>query len=336
MFVLGVLSGTSATCLSSFRMNNFRRSNHSFALRFLSGSCTCSCSDRRRFVYNVAQSPGQTTGADIIIVVDQTRSMEWTRTWLPHMVGQLESNLKSRGIGTNTACRNNYAVVAFGYTSGVKIVTDGEGRQLFQAEEIETVAEQLGQIPDPLGFEEDGYEAMRHALRHVPYRRCPSILHSLILVTDEDRDTVNFDITKTTIRRYIRRRGFSLNVIVNNTFSQRSATNELLGIRANTIYSLKDSKVVTQPGNISMLQGYFKTIEHYTSLALDPQLSGSAWNINVLSKAADNLETNEEAVELLTRVFTTEISDQSKKCRKCRCRKEGIYCTIAENTELCE
>ena len=278
------------------------------------------------------------SAADVILVIDDSESMNSAKAWLPKFIQRLEKSLQDREIGSNGVCQNKYAVVAFGHQpDGAvyhRLLEHPKSGSLLSASEVLLSMPQFASNVSE-GWMEDGYAAMQFALGNVPFRKCPSIFHTMVLATDEDRDVSDFSATivfRDDMLHFIKQQGFSLNVFVDNTFGQ-AGRGELLGLTSKTTFALNDSQLVKSASNVSEIKGHVFTVKDYTSMALD--LGGSAWNINLLGNADADVDPIDSDVNMLLDVSTAQIANQSKNCRLCRCSADGITCDLVANQQSC-
>ena len=136
------------------------------------------------------------------------------------------------------------------------------------------------------GRREDGYSAIYTALTSYPLR--PGAAKQFILISDEDRDVVDGNLTRDSIAASLSAGSIVLNVAVNEEFSAggTSALLRALGISANgrgyvydpsspDMYRVEEGK-----GEAVRDSGHRNTHRDYTQLALDT--GGGAWDLNIL------------------------------------------------------
>lgn len=179
--------------------------------------------------------------------------------------------------------RNRFGLVGFGGDCsddlGLGRVLDGVGgRQFSFASNFTELSEGL----TTSGRREDGYSGIYTALQSYQYRQ--EAAKQFILITDEDRDPVDPDITRDLIETQLLDRGIQLNVAVNQEFSGGGL--RYLGIDSNgggylydpsseTTYSLVEGE-----GGMVEDSGHGTTHHDYTQLALGT--GGGAWDLNAL------------------------------------------------------
>ena len=257
--------------------------------------CSCSCGHVCIICFPL-QFPGHCV--DVILVFDQSSSMEPERDWLTRMVSEIESDLNRAGFGQNALCRNMYALVAYGRHSPnpFAYTLTLNNQSLVKNSSF---ADLVSMLPVSFyGGREDGYEAINHALKNVPVRRkmgrySPFEHHvELILISDEDRDVIDQSVTKSAIQHMLQLHEARLHVIVDNTFNidtvralgvslKGSNQRGYVAVRGNT---QPRCAIVGLSTAVGLGKGYAKTREHYTDLALEG--FGSAWNTKQLKRGS--------------------------------------------------
>ena len=133
------------------------------------------------------------------------------------------------------------------------------------------------------GRREDGYSAIHTALQSYPLR--PRAARLFVLVSDEDRDAVDGNLTRDSIAAALSDSSVVLNVAVNEEFSAGGML-RALGIDANGRGYVFDPsspemyRVVEGEGGAVRDSGHGNTHQDYTQLALDTE--GGAWDLNIL------------------------------------------------------
>ena len=236
---------------------------------------------------------------DVIVVFDQSFSMEPFRDWLPRMASEIEGDLTRAGFGIHQECRNMYALVGYGRHSPNPLAyTMTLNNQSLVMNS--SFADLVSRLPALVygAHREDGYEAINHALENVPFRKKMSISSSheyhveLILISDEDRDVVDQNATRSTIQSKLYSYDARLHVIIDNTLNidtvrtlgvstTGSGQRGYVAVRGNT---KRQCAVVGLSTAVGLGKGYAKTREHYTELAL--QVQGSVWDTNQLKRSS--------------------------------------------------
>jgi hypothetical protein len=152
--------------------------------------------------------------ADFLFVVDESGSMHGEHAWLGNMIGQLDASLQAKGLGTG-AQSNRFGLVGYGkYGSGWlgrSLLLDEQ--QFGDADAFATATRQLVTT----GYLEDGYAGIEYAFNEYQFR--PGAAVNIVLVTDEDRDVVNRDLSFQRTLEQLQKYNALLNVVVN--YSER-------------------------------------------------------------------------------------------------------------------
>ena len=216
---------------------------------------------------------------DVVLVIDESKSMATEHKWISSMVQQLEASLIAQGIGPN-----RYALVGFGGQSSGSHFRGHKhtvrGSDWFSAADMAVAASTL----IVKGGIEDGYDGMNYALQNYTYR--DHAILSMILITDEDRDIVDESVTYNyllnTMSDQCGGRG-SLTAIINGSFIAGDGS-AALGIDSDgRAYVANGSNYVRKSGGRwsgSTDPSAFTTRQDYVDLALD--LKGSAFDLNIL------------------------------------------------------
>lgn len=210
----------------------------------------------------------QVTGipfADVIVVVDESASMEDEHAFLADFIPDLESALRGVGIGIAEGFGGNqYGLVGFGgdddpiHLRGHSHLVGGS---LFgTASEFVTAAGTL-QI---VGSQEDGYDGIQFALDNYPFRSDAARL--MVLVTDEDRDEVNASLTQAGIQSALAASEVTLHGILNVDLEDGAATPALAVAADGTAYIADGSGgVITSAGGV-VTGGFENTVADYVGL----------------------------------------------------------------------
>lgn len=219
--------------------------------------------------------------ADVILVVDESGSMFTEHDWIPGMTRELDEALRVVNIGVQP--RNLFGVVGYGadclsenFTVGRVITTPDN--------EIFTFGSAVNEFTSMLGTDgrmEDGYSGIKTALEGYPSRNAAK---QFILITDEDRDPVDGNLTREAIQEMLEQAGAVLNVAVSEEFE--GAGLRALGIdgaSAAYVYDPSASslfRIVQGAGMSVENSAHGSTSVDYTQLALE--LSGAAWDLTRL------------------------------------------------------
>ena len=292
--------------------------------------------------------------ADIVIIVDESRSMVEEHQWIPSMVQQLDEKLRGVDIG-NGARPNRFALLGFGrdyQEAGSTVIKPyfehykaSNGDPMYGVAECARLASRLALD----GYIEDGYLAIEYAIKNLTYpdgrqalRSGIGIARNIILITDEDRDTfagAGEHLNRKEVKKLLRKNNFVLNVVVDHQFYDLSG-NKAMGVARGVE---QDEFFVTQQGQgdfyaISrgghMRHPYRTTKKDFTSLAMDIHIMGAAWDINYLSEGGTLPSAFTNA---FIHVKEDEIKRQVHDCYECRC--DGIQgervCRHAANQPFC-
>ena len=165
--------------------------------------------------------------ADIVLLIDDSGSMQLEHEWLLAMVPYLEAALIKAGVGDYDN-RNRYCAIAFGGIGPLEpahfLLVNGE--KCFTADQFPKAKIQLQNA----GLNEDGYEAIHFAINNVPFRDSPFIAKNLLLITDEGRTAIpqGQDLTKAFIRDRLLKNGILLNVVATVTYNDTANATELV------------------------------------------------------------------------------------------------------------
>ena len=179
---------------------------------------------------------------------------------------------------------NRFGLVGFGgdCSDGLglgRVLSAGGGAQFSFATNFTELSEGL----TTSGRREDGYSAIHTALVSYPLR--PGAAKQFVLISDEDRDVVDANLTKESIAAALLAGPVMLNVAVNEEFSAGGLL-RALGIDANGRGYVYDPsspemyRVVEEEGEAVRDSGHGDTHRDYTQLALDTR--GGAWDLNIL------------------------------------------------------
>ncbi len=277
----------------------------------------------------VGVGPASQAAVDIIFVVDESGSMAMEHEWLREEVRILDRRLKSRGVGAGE--RNNlFALVGFGRNDpnailGITIT------ELTSAGDFVLASDDLMLT----GTFEDGYAAIDYALENIVGR--PDTAKQLILITDEDRGVIRFDLNRDVIASRLREAGYILNVVVNQGFQTTSYENTsfALGVNGEVAYVFDpftsnhfsflnvDSVIPSEEFRFG------NTFENYVELALS--VGGAAWDLNQLREQG-----------LLARAFTNAFSEAKVEevmtvfsfCFECFCKSFREVCSLADDVSI--
>ena len=239
-----------------------------------------------RQTWNVLRHPAgvEPSAADVVLIVDESKSMKESHIWLNEFVSKLDAALVAAQYGQGSEA-NRYGVVGFA-GRGV----DFRGRAIPTGSDtyFGTVA-QAQQALSSLqlnGIIEDGYSAMKVALDSDTYPFRSSASKIFVLITDEDRDFFDSSVSRDRIQMMLARAGVQLHAVVNVAID--GGRQSLLGISNMSAFVIdSDNKIqaveVALPGSV----GYRRrpstghTVRDYVELAL--RNGGAAWDLEQLA-----------------------------------------------------
>jgi len=216
--------------------------------------------------------------ADIVLVVDESGSMGDNQTWISSAFQSLENKLLDAHIG-----QNQYAVIGFGRR------VSPDPRLITNLTNIGGLLSNLDSLEEN-GNREDGYNAINFAIGNVSFREGSTRI--IVLLSDEDRDVVNSNVTRTSLFNSLVSNLIQLNVVVNATF-----TDSAVGVSTDGIGFFNDGAggVVQRPGH-TVISGFGSTIDDYVTLAW--MLGGSAFDIKLPSQSGDIAAVFSESFQL--------------------------------------
>ena len=226
------------------------------------------------------QSNNLSRAADIILLIDESGSMVEEHAWLSAMTPLLDQALKEVDVGVDI--ENRFGVVGFGDDCNEGNVF---GRVLLSSSQdqfapAENITDFTGRL-NVGGRMEDGYSAIAIALDTYSFR---DVAKQFILITDEDRDVIEQNLTRDSVRAQLEDAGVMLNAVINEEFQGEDL--RALGIDGNGNAYVYDPSIRT---SFRVLEGSGAPIEDtafgstnidYTQLALE--LSGAAWDLTQL------------------------------------------------------
>ena len=165
--------------------------------------------------------------ADIVLLIDDSGSMQLEHEWLLAMVPYLEAALIKAGVG-DYGNRNRYCAIAFGGIGPLEpahfLLVNGE--KCFTADQFPKARIQLKNV----GLNEDGYEAIHFAINNVPFRDSPFIAKNVFLISDEGRTIIpqGQSLTKSSVRDELLNNDALLNVIVSVSYLDTSNRAEVV------------------------------------------------------------------------------------------------------------
>ncbi|XP_065175385.1 uncharacterized protein LOC135805293 isoform X2 [Sycon ciliatum] len=269
------------------------------------------------------------SAADIIVIVDESDSMAFVqKSWFRETIRYLEDSLRKHGIGVYPGIPNQYSLVGFGRShfpndthpvARQRVILDSSGNRVYGVDGFEEACAAL----QASGSREDGYNSIRFALEDIPELRLrqTSVAPIVILVTDEDRDRHRdaASLTRSGLKRLIRKSGAQLECIVDNSFLMNGR--EGYGMDAGGVV-YRSSRFVGQfekvlvTGNPRRVTGYHRrnVRRDYTHVALE--LGGAAWDLKKLLQ--DDVPDNGSVQAFVNRTVEM-VEHRVHKCCTCRC-----------------
>ncbi|XP_065179812.1 leucine-rich repeat-containing protein 15-like [Sycon ciliatum] len=293
------------------------------------------------------------TAADVILVVDESRSMEpHYKDRLCQIVGNLSVSLEEHGIGLYPGKPNQYTVVGFGHLkgetgsdglAGPHVIRSNTGRQVYDLAGFREACAKLRNT----GSVEDGYLAIKYALENITSEgstllrlKRNDVAPIIILVSDEDRDIQlqGKGITRNSIKKLIRKSGATLEAIVDNSIwynNQRGFGMDSKGtlyIAENTTHYTTSNK---QQHRRYLALHYRNTRKDYSSVALE--LKGAVWDLNSI---LDSDALFASHVNAFVESTVTHVENRVHKCCSCQCahgpEHSSLHCTYASSVQECK
>ena len=210
---------------------------------------------------------------DLMFVIDESGSMYDEHVWIGNMVTYLDSELIAAGQRSN-----NYALVGFG--AGSSHGGPYGHRHLVGGSDWGTAAELSAATGELVtsGAWEDGWEAITFGLNNYYFHS--DALANMILVTDEDRDSLDPQLTYDEMLTELTAKNVILNVVVDCGFEDGMGTSAL-GVDSDGNAFVADGLggYSPSPGG-EIVSPYYNTDTCYVALAW--ATGGAAWDIEQL------------------------------------------------------
>ncbi len=143
---------------------------------------------------------GPTLTPQLVLIVDESGSMQGRHAWLLEVLPTLGQELIKRN---KYVFPDNVKFTVAGFTNQIRILIQ-EGSDIDAARAVSYLR--------TVGGIEDGYVAIRNVLnRHPEYEDTPT---TVILVSDEDRDVTDSDISLASLADYLTMKGVVVHVVV--------------------------------------------------------------------------------------------------------------------------
>ena len=293
------------------------------------------------------------TAADIILVVDESESMKpHYKDRIHQLIASLTVSLEEHGIGLYPGKPNQYTVVGFGHSRGKTGVTDhataphvihsNNGRQVYDFDGFQEACSKL----QTTGSLEDGYLAMKYALENITSEgrqllrlERQDVAPIIIFISDEDRDAHQrgASISRSTIKRMIRKSGATMEAIVDNSIwynNQRGfgmdSSGTLYVAESTTQYTTSNPRFYKRYLDLH----YRTTRRDYTTVALE--VGGAAWDLNSIMDSDAMFDSH---VYAFVEKTVTLVADKVHKCCSCQCSQgpedSCLLCTYASFVQEC-
>ena len=259
------------------------------------------------------------TAIDFIMVVDQKENMRLQLAWLKSFVITLHPELNTKNIGSSETCLNQYALIGFGGYDRRNfpiIYRTKSGSPMFSIMDFTDVP-----IHPNSEAGGSGYLALSKAMTDLPLRnstRNCQIQRHILFMTKGNREQRG--ISRRDIESLLVKYHTYLHVIVRQHFVV-NGSRAAVGISANGIGYKRptngDVCISTSP-DFHIQKRYPETRRLYTSLALQQNVGGTAWNVHVI-----RLKTR-GSQEVLECALVHEIQARSiGTCLNCSCNSVG-------------
>eukprot|EP00118_Oscarella_pearsei_P016169 m.152496 g.152496 ORF g.152496 m.152496 type:complete len:686 (+) comp38593_c0_seq2:106-2163(+) len=272
--------------------------------------------------------------ADIVLVVDDSGSMQTEQRWIAEAASALETALIRVGVGTGEL-KNLFYVVLFG--NGQRIAATGQGWRQNRTWPI-YVGDKIGlrvhEVPEAVkgftrdGNAEDGYQAIELALDLKELRNDPKrVALNIALITDEPRDPfaggeAGTESSLDEIIQKLKNKGAKVNVFGNFGFQENVLSVDYQGQQytATGVISTNEfqdeDKVVSFAANEPECRAFVQ----YAPLAMSTQ--GAVWNLEFVDTTAGDQTARQQFTDSVARIKVFEIVNTTV-CLKCEIKCEG-------------
>ena len=232
--------------------------------------------------------------ADVIVVVDESESMDGEHAFLSQFIPLLEQGLTDIGIGgQGVFAENQYGLVGFG---GEDDPIHLRGHSHLVGGALFGSAGQFATATGTLvatGVTEDGYDGIDFALNNYPLR--PDAEKLVILVTDEDRDVVNVSLSFAGTSAALQAADVTLHGAFDVDLEDGGGT-PALAIDGNGVaYVVDGSGGINQSTGGVATVGFGTTIDDYVDLVFDAG-DGLVGDLNQLRLGGDFAESFSDAM----------------------------------------
>ena len=226
--------------------------------------------------------------ADVIVLMDESLTMFQSQQFSVGMIADLDAALLQAGIGTSTVNPNRYGLVGFADANSIPRSVP-VGGQLFGT------AAQYGAAVSTLsvdGFTEDGYLATKFALDNYPIRT--NAKKFIILISDEDRDILDANLTFSTTLGDLRAEGANLEAIVSTNIVDQNFGSALAINANNTVFKPDGSGGFTTSPNGQIISSFGTTVTDYADLVF--QTGGIVGDISQISLGGNTAKSFSSAM----------------------------------------
>ena len=226
----------------------------------------------------------------------------------------INTRLEDLGIGSNSSCLNNYAIV--GLTRETTLYRGGNGSSTFNFTEFDALFNKTR--ANTRSQNGDGYLGITFAVTEVHFTAstliCERSQH-MILVTGTDRFLVNPNITQQVVYDLLAAEDITLHAIIYSGFIVDGRTG--LGRSVDLGYAASDDPCFSAHPDVRDGTSIGNTQEQYTKLAL--AVNGTAWDITQL-----NIEGQRKAISCaLADIIAPPQPPPIEFCSVCSCEEDG-------------
>ena len=282
------------------------------------GNRTVSSGQSIRVFTLTKRDPNEGRGsADVVFIVDESRSMTAEHRWLKDMVQSLDESLRGDLVGVKEP--NRYALIGFANPNPrlergqIIELSSGSDPAFGTPSQFAAGVDKLAERGD----NEDGYAAMAFALTSLAFRERETTARQFILVTDEERDDLDKLLTYRAMLDRLSLAGVKLNVVVKHLFAVSENGRELwaLGLDSDKNAYTADGRKLSR-GFPFPDSGYETTYADYVEMAFARE--GGAWDLNQLR--TNDPDIREAFTKAFVQVKVEEIVQQlNGTCEQCTC-----------------
>eukprot|EP00117_Sycon_ciliatum_P028606 scpid100038/ scgid22952/ len=265
------------------------------------------------------------SAADIIVLFDesQTNAGELPAR-LEMIIESLDTSLKEHGIGLYPGFENHYSLVGFGNKAQVpRVIRSNDESRVYDINGFKEASQKL--LKSERSSKEDGYHAIKFALESITDPKSNEQLLRLnqknvsvtfLLISDEDRFPIQPDITRSKMKRMIKKNKVHLQVIVDNGLEGSAVGVARRGEDYLLFSPNMEASVQNRAGIQAMLRkdSYRATYKHYTSLAL--VRSGAMWDWNYIFQSG---RVESSHVDAFVNYTVSSVEHRVQKCCSCTC-----------------